>query len=129
MPFYTRVREHFPRREGVMADRALRGMRLGTQSMETAAGAELAERTDVVYDCPNGHVVTMPFSVEAEVPAIWDCHCGTVALLRHGKMPEPGNVKVQRTHWDMLLERRTIGELEELLDERLEVLRTSRAGA
>ena len=71
----------------------------------------------------------MPFSIEAEVPAIWDCHCGTVAVLRHGAKPEPRNEKVQRTHWDMLLERRTIGELEDLLDERLEVLRASRSGS
>jgi hypothetical protein len=28
-----------------------------------------------------------------------------------------------RSHWDMLLERRTIAELEELLAERLELLR------
>ncbi len=112
-----------------MADRALRGMRLGTQSMETAAGAELAERSDVVYDCPSGHVVTMPFSVEADVPAVWDCHCGQVALLRHGAQPEYKEAKHVRTHWDMLLERRSIKELEELLDERLQLLRAGRASA
>jgi len=31
-----------------------------------------------------------------------------------------------RTHWDMLLERRSIPELEELLKERLALLRASR---
>jgi hypothetical protein len=96
--------------------------------MESAAGAELAERSDVIYDCPNGHVVTMPFSVEAEVPAVWDCHCGAVAVLRHGAKPEEKDGKHVRTHWDMLLERRTIKELEALLDERLELLRSHRAG-
>ncbi len=111
-----------------MADRALRGMRLGTQSMETAAGADYAARTDVVYDCPNGHVITMPFSVEADVPAIWDCHCGTVALIRHGEMPEPKVEKHVRTHWDMLLERRSIPELEVILKERLDLLRAGRLG-
>ena len=64
-----------------MADRALRGMRLGTQSMETAAHAELAERVEVHYDCPNGHVLTFPFSVEADIPLSWECHCGALALL------------------------------------------------
>ena len=31
-----------------------------------------------------------------------------------------------RTHWDMLLERRSIPELEELLEERLALLRAKR---
>lgn len=111
-----------------MADRALRGMRLGTQSMETPAHADLAERRDVHYDCPNGHILTMPFAMEADVPLSWECHCGALALLRDGDQPEPQDVKTQRTHWDMLLERRTIAELEELLDERLAELRAGRLG-
>ncbi|WP_084129566.1 RNA polymerase-binding protein RbpA [Demequina sp. NBRC 110055] len=112
-----------------MADRALRGMRLGTQSMEAPGNAELAERRDVHYDCPNGHIVTLPFSVEADVPLSWECHCGALALLRDGDRPADNEVKQQRTHWDMLLERRTIPELEELLDERLELLRAGRIGS
>ncbi|PKQ26131.1 MAG: electron transporter [Actinobacteria bacterium HGW-Actinobacteria-4] len=112
-----------------MADRGLRGMRLGTQSMETAAHAELAERNDVHYDCPVGHVITMPFSVEADIPLSWECHCGALALLRDGEQPEPREVKIQRSHWDMLLERRTIPELEELLEERLDLLRAGRLGS
>ena len=111
-----------------MADRALRGMRLGTQSMETAAHAELAERIQVHYDCPNGHVLSMPFSVEADVPLSWECHCGALALLRDGDRPEMKNEKQARTHWDMLLERRTIAELEDLLQERLVLLRAGRTG-
>lgn len=109
-----------------MADRALRGMRLGTQSMESAAHADLAARADVSYDCPQGHVTTLPFSVEAEVPAAWECHCGQVAILRDGEAPEATAQKHQRTHWDMLLERRSIDELEDLLAERLEELRAGR---
>jgi hypothetical protein len=109
-----------------MADRALRGMRLGTQSRESPLGAELAERRDVTYDCPAGHVLVMPFSVEAEVPAVWDCPCGSVALLRQAGKHEERQVRHVRTHWDMLLERRTIAELEELLQERLDLLRASR---
>ena len=111
-----------------MADRALRGMRLGTQSMETAAHADLAARVEVHYDCPAGHVLTMPFSVEADVPLSWECHCGALALLRDGDRPEVKEESQARTHWDMLLERRTIPELEELLEERLELLRAGRAG-
>jgi hypothetical protein len=112
-----------------MADRALRGMRLGTQSMETTIGAELAAREDVTYDCPNGHVITMPFSVEADIPGVWDCHCGAVALVRHGDVPEFKVQRHVRTHWDMLRERRSIPELEQLLEERLVLLRAGRVGA
>ena len=43
-----------------------------------------------------------------------------------GPEPEAKPVKHQRTHWDMLLERRSIPELEELLEERLTLLRESR---
>jgi hypothetical protein len=102
-------------------------MRLGTQSMETTTHAELAERVEAHYDCPNGHITSLPFSIEADVPLSWECHCGALALLRDGDRPELPEQKAQRTHWDMLLERRTIAELEELLEERLELLRAGRA--
>ena len=46
------------------------------------------------------------------------------ALLRGADWPEKKAQKPQRTHWDMLLERRSIPELEELLDESLEILRS-----
>jgi len=111
-----------------MADRALRGMRLGTQSMESPGSAELAERQEVHYDCPQGHHLTFTFAAEAEVPLSWECHCGSLALLRDGDQPEPVQERPHRTHWDMLMERRTIPELEELLEERLLLLRASRAG-
>jgi hypothetical protein len=40
-----------------------------------------------------------------------------------GAKPEaPAARKHVRTHWDMLLERRTIADLKELLEERLELL-------
>ena len=78
------------------------------------------------YECPNGHKIELPFSVEAEIPPTWECRCGADALLVGGAVPEAKQVKHQRTHWDMLLERRSIPELEELLEERLTLLRESR---
>jgi hypothetical protein len=71
----------------------------------------------------------MPFSVEADVPAVWECRCGAEAVIRDGEKPEAKPTKHQRTHWDMLLERRTIEDLEILLQERLELLRESNAPA
>lgn len=109
-----------------MSDGALRGSRLGATSYETDFHVEFAPRQPVSYDCPNGHVTTMPFSLEAEVPLVWECRCNAEALLRDGDRPEPKVVKHQRTHWDMLLERRTTDDLEVLLAERLELLRGGR---
>jgi hypothetical protein len=40
-----------------------------------------------------------------------------------GTRPEEKDVKAPRTHYDMLRERRSIPELEELMAERLQILR------
>ena len=108
-----------------MSERALRGTRLGATSYENDNGIDLAPRQDVAYACPNGHRFEMPFSMEAEVPATWECRvCGAQALRVDGEAPVEKPGKPTRTHWDMLLERRSVADLEEVLAERLEVLRT-----
>ena len=110
-----------------MAEGALRGTRLGTTSYESDEHVEPAERMVVHYDCPRGHVTSIPFSVEAEaIPVLWECRCGAEALRRDFARPEPKPERPTRTHWDMLLERRTIADLEELLDERLTLLHSTR---
>ena len=107
-----------------MSERALRGTRLGATSYESDAGIDFAPRQDIEYVCPNEHRFIMPFSVEADVPPTWECKvCGAVALLVDGTPPEEKAGKPARTHWDMLLERRTVADLEEVLAERLAVLR------
>ncbi|MCL2553665.1 MAG: RNA polymerase-binding protein RbpA [Actinomycetia bacterium] len=108
-----------------MSERALRGTRLGATSYETDRGIDLAPRQTVEYACRNGHRFEMPFSVEAEIPPEWECRaCGQTALLVDGEGPEEKTIKPARTHWDMLMERRTLEELEEVLAERLAVLRS-----
>ncbi|HEX2705198.1 MAG TPA: RNA polymerase-binding protein RbpA [Candidatus Lustribacter sp.] len=109
-----------------MADRSLRGTRLGGFSMESDENVVPSERQITTYVCPQGHRIELPFSVEADIPATWDCRCGADARLLDGPEPVAKNVKPVRTHWDMLLERRSIPELEELLEERLTLLRESR---
>ena len=107
-----------------MSERALRGTRLGATSYETDSGIDLAPRQDVEYACPSGHRFRMPFSMEADVPMVWECRvCGAQALRVGGVAEEDKPGKPARTHWDMLLERRSIPELEEVLAERLDVLR------
>jgi len=105
-------------------DRSLRGMSIGAKSMESDVGVDFAPRFQAHYDCPNGHTIILPFATDAEVPPIWECRCGEEALLRDGGEVEEKVVKPQRTHWDMLLERRSEEELKDLLDERLELLRS-----
>ena len=92
-----------------MAERALRGSRLGAQSYESDLGVEMAPRQSVTYDCPLAHRFSIPFSLEAEVPDVWECTvCGREAIRVDGTRPEPKAGKPARTHWDMLLERRSV---------------------
>jgi len=110
-----------------MADRVLRGSRLGAVSYETDRNHDLAPRRSVQYACPKGHDFDVPFSDDAEPPMTWECRLhGSVSKLIDGVEPEAKKVKPPRTHWDMLLERRSLAELDELLAERLEELRGRR---
>lgn len=109
-----------------MAERSLRGTNLSALSMETDENVVLSERRITRYVCSNGHMSELPFSVDADIPPVWECRCGQEAKLMDGPEPEDRPTKVARTHWDMLLERRSIAELEELLEERLALLRASR---
>ena len=110
-----------------MAERALRGARLGTQSFEDERGVEMAPRQEVEYVLPDGRSFTVTMAEDAEVPAEWeDPRSGKMGRLMDGTEPEHKEVKAARTHWDMLLERRTLPELEELLEERLAFIRERR---
>jgi hypothetical protein len=112
-----------------MAERTLRGARLGGQSFEDERGIEFAARQQVGYRCPQGHEFEITMSDEADVPAVWECpRCGQEALSTAGVQPEEKNEKPARTHWDMLLERRSEKELEEILKERLDLLRDGEIG-
>ncbi|HLS15753.1 MAG TPA: RNA polymerase-binding protein RbpA [Beutenbergiaceae bacterium] len=107
-----------------MADRALRGMKIGANSLENDVGVDLAPRIEAIYDCPDGRTIIIPFAADADIPPVWEAPGGGEALLRDATRPDPKPTKPVRTHWDMLLERRTEKELQELLDERLELLRS-----
>lgn len=112
-----------------MAERTLRGTRMVSFSMETTANVVPSERQITTYVCDDGHRTELPFSVEAEIPSTWECRCGKLGKLLDGPEPELKPTKPARTHWDMLLERRSVEELEELLKERLDLLKAKRRGA
>ena len=102
-----------------MSERSLRGTQLGSRSLESEAGVEPAPRQLVEYRCEDGHRFSVPFSVEADIPSQWDSGTHGVGLRVDGGATEESDVKPVRTHWDMLLERRSFEELQVLLDERL----------
>jgi RNA polymerase-binding protein len=114
-----------------MADRSLRGMRLGGQSLQSEEGVVFSERQVREYRAPDGTTFSVTFAADAEVPERWTSpKTGQEGQL----LEEDGSLAAQnvketkppRTHWDMLLERRTRAELEELLEERLQYLRARR---
>jgi RNA polymerase-binding protein len=110
-----------------MAERALRGTRLGATSYENDRNTDLAPRQEVAFECPKGHRFSVPFAAEAEVPSKWECRvCGATALTATGDQPAAAKAKAPRSHWDMLLERRSMADLEEVLAERLAVIRGQR---
>jgi len=109
-----------------LADRALRGMQIGSKSLESEDGVVFADRYEARYVCPKGHDFKVTLAVDAEPPAVWECKCGEEAELvgeTEGE-EEAKPLKPQRTHWDMLLERRSIEELDQLLSEQLDAYRS-----
>ncbi len=114
-----------------MADRSLRGMRLGTQSLQSEEGVEFSPRKKSIYRTADGETFEVVFAADAEVPGTWESpksgREGVLLDLNGDPVEsEKADEKVARTHWDMLLERRTRPELEELLQERLDYLRARR---
>ena len=111
-----------------MADRVLRGSRLGAVSYETDRNHDLAPRQVVRYVSASGFEFEVPFANDAEAPATWESPQGGLGRRMDGVEPETKKTKPPRTHWDMLLERRSVDELEELLKERLDIIKTRRRG-
>ena len=112
-----------------MADHKMRGSRLGAVSYETDRNHELAPRQIARYRTENGEEFEIPFADDAESPSTWLCRNGMEGALIDGDVPEPKKAKPPRTHWDMLLERRSVDELDELLKERLEIIKQRRRGS
>ncbi|AIG64143.1 membrane protein [Corynebacterium atypicum] len=112
-----------------MADRVLRGSRMGAVSYETDRDHDLAPRQMVKYRTDSGEIFEVPFADDAEIPESWLCKNGQMGTLVEGEGVETKPAKPPRTHWDMLRERRSIEELDELLEERIDQLRKRRRAA
>ena len=117
-----------------MADRSLRGMRLGAQSLQSEEGVTFSPRRRSTYQLDDGSTFEVTFAADADIPPLWESpKSGQEGrLLGENGKPVPlddTDVRIPRTHWDMLLERRSREELQELLDERLTFLRARRGKA
>ena len=112
-----------------MADRVLRGSRMGAVSYETDRDHDLAPRQMVKYRTEDGEIYEVPFADDAEIPEEWMCKNGKLGHLVEGEGVESKPAKPPRTHWDMLMERRSIEDLDILLEERIEQLRKRRRNA
>ena len=106
-----------------MIETSMRGTRLGALSLEREDTVPPAERVAVKYVCSLGHESLIPISIEAEdIPTEWDCRCGGVAMRPNFEPGPKAPIRYVRSHWDMLLERRTLKELKALYDERVALL-------
>ena len=111
-----------------MSELSLRGMRIGSASSLSDRVTDLAPRARHNYTCPQGHTFSVALANDAAAPALWGCRCGEDALRDGATLPPARAVRTSRTHWQILLERRTIAELEKLLEERLQALHSERDG-
>ncbi len=113
------------------------GSNLGGKSYENGDGPSVAQVRQARYVCRDAHVTDVPFSAEAaDLPAVWSCsECGDGAVA-DGLDPDVaiqarealavaarGGKPVAKTPWQHLMERRTVPELEVILEERLALLR------
>ena len=114
-----------------MSEQTMRGMRLGAQSLENETNVNFAERTKHTFKCGNGHTTEIVFAADAELPETWQCRqcsheASRVTDGKHVEL-EITHERPGRSHWEMLLERRSKEELEEILQERIDYLRSRRA--
>lgn len=118
-----------------MAERTLRGARIGATSLQGEHGIEFAPRKRIEYLTDRGNRFMVMFEVDAEAPPEWfDPRSGELGFLddeagQAARVEFEEKGQNQRTHWDMLLERRSREELEDLLAERLQILRDRRGSA
>ena len=112
-----------------MRSRSLRATGLGSTSFENDKAVTLSPRQQLDFDCPAHHHFAIIFSVEAQLPTSWACPtCWASAVRSDGVQSEAQPLKPARTHWDRLLERRSVAELEALLAERLALLKAGVIG-
>jgi ribosomal protein L37AE/L43A len=113
---------------GFMSNQAIRGTSLNSSSMSSDVGVELEARQIIEFNCSSCNTtMRIPFALEVELPEKWTCSkCGHEAWRPGITATVDPTEKVGKTPFEMLLERRSREELEEILQERLSYLRARR---
>jgi hypothetical protein len=112
-----------------VSSRTLRATGMGSKSFENERTATPSPRQQLEFDCPRHRSFFIVFSIGAELPTSWDCPiCWAPATRSDGVQAEAKRVEPVRTHWDRVLERRSVAELEVLLAERLALLKAGAIG-
>ena len=89
-----------------MAERALRGARLGGQSFEDERGVEMAPRQEIEYVCADGERFMVTMSTEADVPLEWEHpKSGKLGRWVDGGDEAGKEEKTVRSPWGRMLER------------------------
>lgn len=113
-----------------MGQQTMRGIRLGAHSLESEIGVSYSPRNRHSYQCSNSHISELVFAQDAELPETWQCKsCPEQAvLLTDGKLIklDRNELKTPKSHLEMLLERRSQDELEEILKERISYIKLRR---
>lgn len=112
-----------------MRSRTMNATGLGSKSFENDKTTTPAPRVELAFDCPAHHHFSIPFSTQAALPTSWDCPtCWAPGTRSDGVLADAPADKPTRTHWDMLRERRSVPELQELLAERVALLKAGIIG-
>lgn len=115
--------------------------RLGADEMDLRYGDDPEIRQNHSFECQCGRTVSLTFHITAVVPKAWRCsHCGAMAPIigKHGKGEVP--IEEENPHaparegsWYTVAHRRSVygrrsqSDLENLLEERLALLRRASA--
>ena len=104
---------------------AIRGSRVGAGPLGESERGEQAPRQRVRFYCSNGHVATVAFALDAELPEQWDCpKCGLPASSDRDNMLSAPKNEPYKTHLAYVKERRSDSDGLDILAEALIALRT-----
>jgi hypothetical protein len=111
-----------------MSNKQLRGTRLGSISHESEEGVDFVETQTVTFRAEDGEEFTVNFMTGVELPYDWKSP-RTSKIGRRldgkgkpivGKDPNaPAPLPPTVTHWEQLMKRRTLEELEIILADRI----------
>lgn len=111
----------------MVGSNAIRGARVGAGPIGESERGESAPRRRISYWCANRHEAQPSFSMEAEIPELWDCpRCGLPGGQDEKNPPAAPRNEPYKTHLAYVKERRSDADGEAILTEALERLRQRR---